>query len=61
MNMRWFNWVGLLMLIFGAAISEAVFLAASIEFDFLWYIAFAYLVAAAVLFLWPGSAPAKPE
>ncbi len=61
MSMRWFNWVGLLMLIFGAIISEAVFVAASIEFNSLWYIALAYLVVAAALFLWEGPARAKPE
>jgi hypothetical protein len=61
MGMRWFNWVGLLMLIFGGVISEAVFVAASLEFNFLWYIAIAYLVVAAALFLWQGPAPAKPE
>jgi len=61
MSMRWFNWIGLLMLIFGAVISEAVFVAASIEFNSLWYIALAYVIVAAVLFVWEGSTPAKPE
>jgi hypothetical protein len=60
MRMRWFNWLGLLMLIVGAAISEAVFFAASVEFEFLWYISIAYVVVAAILFLWPSSAPEKP-
>jgi hypothetical protein len=49
------------MLIIGAAISEAVFFAASVEFDSLWYIAAAYVVVAAALFLWGSSAPGKPE
>ncbi len=61
MRMRWFNWLGLLMLIVGAMISEAVFFAASVEFDFLWSIAGAYVVVAAALFLWPSSAPEKSE
>lgn len=52
MRMRWFNWLGLLMLVVGTIISEAVFFAASVEFDFLWYIAGAYVVVAAALFLW---------
>lgn len=51
-RMRWFNWLGLLMLIVGAAISEAVFFAASVEFDSLWYISIAYVVVAAALFIW---------
>lgn len=61
MSMRWFNWVGLMMLILGGIISEAVFVAASIEFNSLWYIAIAYLVLAAALFLWEGPAPANSE
>ncbi len=61
MRMRWFNWLGLLMLIVGGLISEAVFFAASVEFNFLWYIAGAYVVVAAALFLWGSSAPGKPE
>jgi hypothetical protein len=56
MRMRWFNWLGLLMLIVAGPISEAVFFAASVKFDFLWYIAGAYVVVAAALFLW-GSVP----
>lgn len=61
MRMRWFNWLGLLMLIVGAAISEAVFFAASVKFDSLWYISIAYVIVAAVLFLWGSSAPGKVE
>ena len=61
MRMRWFNWLGLLMLIVGAAISEVVFFAASVEFESLWYISIAYVVVAAILFLWPSSAPEKPK
>lgn len=61
MRMRWFNWLGLLMLIVGAAISEAVFFAASVKFDSLWYISIAYVIVAAVLFLWSSSAPGKAE
>ena len=61
MKMRWFNWLGLLMLIVGAIISEAVFFAASVKFDFLWYIAAAYVVVAAALFLWGSAASAKSE
>lgn len=48
------------MIIAGAAISEAIFFAASVEFESLWYISIAYLVVAAILFLWPSSAPEKP-
>lgn len=48
------------MLIVGAAISEVVFFAASVEFESLWYISIAYVVVAAILFLWPSSAPEKP-
>ncbi|MDR4468684.1 MAG: hypothetical protein MRJ68_10350 [Nitrospira sp.] len=46
--MRWFNWIGLMMLIVGAAISEAVFFAASVEFESLWYISIAYVVVVAI-------------
>jgi len=60
MRMRWFNWLGLLMLIVGAAISEAVFFAASVEFESLWAISIGYVIVAAVLFLWPSSAPENP-
>jgi hypothetical protein len=49
------------MLIFGAVISEAVFVAASLEFNSLWYIALAYVIVAAVLFVWEGPTPSKPE
>lgn len=61
MSMRWFNWIGLLMLIFGAVISEAVFVAAWLEFNFLWYIALAYVIVAAVLFVWEGPTSSKPK
>ena len=49
------------MLIVGAIISEAVFFAASVKFDSLWYISVAYVVIAAVLFLWSSSVPGKSE
>lgn len=61
MRMRWFNWLGLLMLIVGAAISEAVFFAASVKFESLWYVSIAYVIVAAVLFIWPSSTPEKPK
>ncbi|MGE0644406.1 MAG: hypothetical protein AB7P24_12100 [Nitrospira sp.] len=57
MRMRWFNWLGILMLLVGAAISEAVFFAASDKFESLWYISIAYVIVSAVLFLWPSSDP----
>ena len=52
MGFRWFNWVGLGMLIFGAAISAPVILVADFKFSILWFIAAVYLLIAAGLVLW---------
>ncbi|MBH0179989.1 MAG: hypothetical protein HP491_19540 [Nitrospira sp.] len=58
--MRWFNWVGMLMLVLGLAINEAVFFYVWTDFHILWAIGLgSYFVVALGLSLWGG--PARAE
>lgn len=54
MGFRWYNWIGLAMLIFGGLISEPVFLEADSGVSSLWLIAATWLMVGAVLVLWQG-------
>ncbi len=54
MGFRWYNWIGLAMLIVGAALSEPVFLVADYQFSILWLLAALYFLIAAGLVLWEG-------
>jgi len=54
MGFRWYNWIGLAMLMVGAAVSEPVFLAADVQFPALWFIAAVYFLVAAGLVIWQG-------
>lgn len=54
MGFRWYNWIGLTMLIFGGLISEPVFLVADYQFSILWFVAAVYFLIAAGLVLWEG-------
>ena len=53
--MRWFNWVGILMLVLGLGINEAVFFSAWSDFTFMWVIGVgSYFIVALGLSLWGG-------
>lgn len=53
--MRWFNWVGILMLVLGLAINEALFFYAWTDFNIMWVIGLgSYFVVALGLCLWGG-------
>jgi hypothetical protein len=54
MGFRWYNWIGLAMLIILGLISEPVFLAADTSFSVLWLIAAAWAMIGVVLILWEG-------
>ena len=54
MAFRWYNWIGLAMLLFGGLISEPVFLEADSGVSSLWFIAAVWLMVGAVLVLWQG-------
>ncbi len=54
MGFRWYNWLGLTMLLFGGLISEPVFLEADSGVSILWLIAAAWVVVGAILVLWQG-------
>lgn len=54
MGFRWYNWIGLAMLIFGGLISEPVFLAADSAFSVLWLVAAVWAMIGVVLILWEG-------
>jgi hypothetical protein len=53
--MRWFNWVGIVMMVLGLAINEALFFAAWSDFNMTWAIGLgSYFVIALGLSLWGG-------
>ena len=59
MGFRWYNWVGLGMLIIAGLISEPVFLAADSGFSILWLIAAAWAMVGVILVLWEGEEEAE--
>ena len=59
MGFRWYNWVGLVMLILAGLISEPVFLAADSGFSGLWLVAAAWAMVGAILVLWEGEEEAE--
>ncbi len=56
MGMRWFNWIGILMLIFFLVIHEPIFLNIWYNFNIVWVVALAtYVIIAVWLALREGS------
>ncbi|MBM4139575.1 MAG: hypothetical protein FJ244_08940 [Nitrospira sp.] len=59
MGLRWYNWIGLVMLMIAGLIFELVFLAADTSFSVLWLITAAWAITGVILVLWEGKEEAE--